>query len=212
MVANPQFMMTKEERHEICKTCAKRKLNLQHGIVCSLTGELPAFEGDCEHYEQDQLEVDSLAEKEDATDTDMLAVSSGIRFFGYLLDIVFYYIFSFLFGIVMGLLGFVDFIFEMNETLLGLLLIITYYVMFEATLYRTPGKLILNTIVVTEEGGKPSFLKILGRTLCRFIPFEAFSFLFNPNAGWHDTISGTRVIKYSGKKAMIEDDLVLDSE
>jgi len=35
---------------------------------------------------------------------------------------------------------------------------------------------------------------IVIRSLCRFIPLEAFSFLFNDGSGWHDTISSTKVI------------------
>jgi len=34
-----------------------------------------------------------------------------------------------------------------------------------------------------------------GRTLCRYIPFEPFSFLGNKPIGWHDSLSKTLVVK-----------------
>ena len=71
-----------------------------------------------------------------------------------------------------------------------------YYCLLEHLTGRSVGKMITKTRVVTELGEKPSFMNILGRTLCRFIPFEPFSFLFGEDAkGWHDTISKTLVIQ-----------------
>ena len=69
---------------------------------------------------------------------------------------------------------------------------------FEAVFQRSPGKFLTGTKVVNESGGKPTFGQILGRSLCRFIPFEAFSFLFGDSSrvvGWHDKFSGTLVVK-----------------
>jgi uncharacterized RDD family membrane protein YckC len=43
--------------------------------------------------------------------------------------------------------------------------------------------------------GKPSVWQILGRTVSRFIPFEAFTFLTNDKRGLHDTLTETYVIK-----------------
>jgi uncharacterized RDD family membrane protein YckC len=68
-----------------------------------------------------------------------------------------------------------------------------YYVLCEATTGRTVGKLISRTRVVSESGGKPTFVQILQRSLSRMVPFEPFSF-FSPTPGWHDRWSKTRVI------------------
>ncbi|NUY81550.1 RDD family protein [Flavobacterium sp. MAH-1] len=68
-----------------------------------------------------------------------------------------------------------------------------YYFVWEALAGRTLGKLITGTIVIHESGEKPTPRTIFIRTLCRFIPFEAFSFL--GDTGWHDSISGTCVVK-----------------
>lgn len=78
------------------------------------------------------------------------------------------------------------------DFLLGLLIMSSYYIVFEGFWARTPGKWLFGTMVVSESGGKPSIGQIIGRTLCRFLPFEPFSFL--GERGWHDSIPKTRVV------------------
>lgn len=81
--------------------------------------------------------------------------------------------------------------------ILGLVIAIGYYVVCEAIWQRTPAKFVTGTRVVTASGGKPSLRQIVGRTFARFIPFEALSFFGGKGypVGWHDSLSGTRVIK-----------------
>jgi len=69
-----------------------------------------------------------------------------------------------------------------------------YYSLFESKLGKTIGKMITCTRVVNKSGGRIGSGKAVLRTLCRFIPFEVFSFLFKRGVGWHDSFSGTRVI------------------
>lgn len=70
-----------------------------------------------------------------------------------------------------------------------------YFVVCEGLWQKTLGKLITKTKVVDREGNKPSFLKILGRSIARYIPFEQFSFLFGSfPVGWHDSLSKTLVV------------------
>ncbi|WP_157446822.1 hypothetical protein [Cytophaga aurantiaca] len=64
-----------------------------------------------------------------------------------------------------------------------------YYFVLESLFLQTIGKLHNNSFV-EYDGNR--FTAILTRTLCRFIPFEAFT-CFN-NKGWHDLISKTRVV------------------
>ncbi|MNE83590.1 RDD family protein [compost metagenome] len=75
-----------------------------------------------------------------------------------------------------------------------ILCMIIYFVFFEALIGQTMGKVITRTKVVDYDNQKPSFKRVIGRTLCRFIPFDQFSF-FSGGEGWHDSISKTRVIK-----------------
>ena len=70
-----------------------------------------------------------------------------------------------------------------------------YYVLTETIWGKTPAKFITKTKVVMLDGSKPKIKNIIFRTICRFIPFDAFSFLFSrPTRGWHDIISGTLVV------------------
>ncbi|BCX48140.1 RDD domain-containing protein [Haloferula helveola] len=70
-----------------------------------------------------------------------------------------------------------------------------YYAACESIFGRTLGKLITGTKVIDENGAKPSFLRALARTVCRFIPFEPFSFFGSEQRGWHDSITRTWVVK-----------------
>jgi uncharacterized RDD family membrane protein YckC len=72
---------------------------------------------------------------------------------------------------------------------------LVYYLFFEGMLGITPAKLLTGTQVTDEFGNKPRFGNIAGRTLSRFIPFDAVSFLFA--RGWHDSISDTYVLDNS---------------
>ena len=70
-----------------------------------------------------------------------------------------------------------------------------YYVIFEGIWQKTIAKFITKTKVVMRDGSKPPFLNILGRSLARYIPFEAFSYLFGAYPmGWHDSLSKTLVV------------------
>ena len=81
---------------------------------------------------------------------------------------------------------------EIPDFVLGCTLMTAYYIVFEGFWGRTLGKLLCGTVVVNESGGKPSFAQVIGRTLCRFIPFEPFSCL--GERGWHDSLSNTHVV------------------
>jgi uncharacterized RDD family membrane protein YckC len=76
-----------------------------------------------------------------------------------------------------------------------LIFYLTYYLVLEATTSRTLGKLLTGTHVVNDDFGKPSFRQVVGRTLARLIPFEAFSFLGPIGCGWHDRLAKTYVVK-----------------
>jgi uncharacterized RDD family membrane protein YckC len=83
-----------------------------------------------------------------------------------------------------------------------------YYSFFEMVTGQSPGKMVTGTVVVNEDGTTPDGGRILIRSLCRFIPFNAFSFL-GDGVGWHDTISKTRVVEKSSIQNQ-KDDEVLD--
>ncbi|MFN8165511.1 MAG: RDD family protein [Bacteroidia bacterium] len=119
-----------------------------------------------------------------------LPASNTKRFLNYLIDTIAFY--------VIALIGAVYFQLRNGELTMpevyGLtaLSIIIYYFPLEAQSGKTLGKLITGTRVVTVEGNIPTWQNILGRTLCRFIPFDNFSFLFT--TGFHDNFSKTIVV------------------
>ncbi len=85
---------------------------------------------------------------------------------------------------------------RMRELLLAFGVGCAYYAGSEALFGQTLAKLITRTRVVSEDGGAPTAGQILGRTLSRYVPFDAFSFLGSgPCLGWHDRWSRTRVIR-----------------
>ena len=67
---------------------------------------------------------------------------------------------------------------------------------------RTLGKKLLRMSVTDNKGKIPSMSKIGLRTLCRFIPLDALSFLWGGN--WHDSISGTYVVSDNKLKKFLE--------
>jgi uncharacterized RDD family membrane protein YckC len=77
---------------------------------------------------------------------------------------------------------------------ISVLILLLYYVPQELFFGRTFAKFITCTKVVSADGTTPTMAQIVGRTLCRLIPFELFSFSASYPVGWHDKFSGTRVV------------------
>jgi len=124
--------------------------------------------------------------------------SSDRRLINLFVDYFCYIMFSLLIGFSAGMIGgeaAMKLLDSIPNLLLGIIIISVYFVMFEATIGRTPAKYLTGTKVVTLDGRKPGFGQILIRTLCRFIPFEQFSFLGKNPRGWHDKISKTMVVR-----------------
>ena len=82
-----------------------------------------------------------------------------------------------------------------------------YYFGCEAVFARTLGKALNGSYVVFERG---RVLSALWRTLSRFIPLEAFSFI-GRSEGWHDTLSSTTV-RQAGSAAPSAADPILRAD
>jgi len=128
--------------------------------------------------------------------TPMVIATQGQRFGTMLFDLIFIFIFAFILGIALGLLGLANLLQNINDTLYGIILFLIYYIPQETFTGKTLGKLIMGTKAINEDGTKLTFNKALGRTLCRFIPFEAFSFFGSKGRpkGLHDSIPKTKVV------------------
>lgn len=136
--------------------------------------------------------------------TDDLLATTGQRFGNYIIDVIVIYIFVFIIAfaaaMITALAGSTTNILEEMEgdwlaTLIFLFISTTYYVIFEGFFSRSIAKFITQTVVVNEDGSKPDFGTIFKRTLCRIIPFDAFSYLGGRSRGWHDSIPEVYVVK-----------------
>ncbi len=184
--------------YRICKTCQHKKTDFASNTYCGFNID-PTSEDFCTAYSKDEIEKIHI-ELEKAKSN--ITASGGLRFANYLIDFFGYIALSFLVGIFIAILSvltgidisFLDNMGKLTEYFLGFFLMSSYYLFFEGIFGQTPGKMITGTKVVTEDGEKAPFEKIMTRTLCRFIPFEAFSFLGTNSVGWHDSISKTSVV------------------
>ncbi|MFN3755965.1 MAG: RDD family protein [Flavobacterium sp.] len=135
---------------------------------------------------------------------DAMLASHGKRFANFVVDYIMHFVISFIIGIALALLSFffdisepliwVSEMNQMGEIMLGAMIILMYYLLMESITGRTIGKYITGTKILKEDGSELTPQDVFIRTLCRFIPFEAFSFLGTPPRGWHDSLSKTVVV------------------
>lgn len=138
-----------------------------------------------------------------------IVVNQGVRFGYFMIDVVFYYIITIIIGVIIGiivvatdnvdlltpgtpLMTFLDY--------MGYPIYFLYYAFFDKFTGGSLGKIICGYTVIDEQAEKISFGKSMLRTICRFIPFEAFSCF--AERGWHDTLSKTYVVKRSEKREL----------
>ncbi|MBD8084181.1 RDD family protein [Chryseobacterium caseinilyticum] len=133
---------------------------------------------------------------------EMNRATGGQRFANYLIDLLALFALNFVISLASM------FLYEMTsayffyfynnggmvwEFLSGYVISTVYYFMWEYfSNGRTLGKIVTGTRAVSIDGEDASTTQIWYRSLCRLIPFNAFSFL--GENGWHDTLSQTRVI------------------
>lgn len=134
-------------------------------------------------------------------------VSKGVRLANYVIDRLMIYALVFIFFIILFAIDYNqgrDFKenWLLQETLsakvwqlvISIIAITGYYTVWETiTRGRTIGKLVTGSIAVTEDGKPLTFKTAFLRSICRLIPFNAFSAL--GERPWHDSITKTTVIK-----------------
>lgn len=126
----------------------------------------------------------------------LLLAGKDIRFMNYITDTFVQLLLIWLARLALESLGFDITTDEYMAYFVSFLISFLYYSCWEAIAGVTVGKIFTSTRVVDEYGNKPDFKTTLLRSLCRFIPFNALSFLFL-EIGWHDNFSGTRVVMNS---------------
>lgn len=205
--------MTREEHLRFCRICKNQVKDRSKGIICGITGSRADFDESCAFFNEDLQLRKETAPKPTATqratgsldEVGVIGNSASIekRLANFIIDLISIMVFSiFIGGFLGGILGFADTDalddFEAQNTLrdylFGFVVITLYYAIFESLTGRSLAKYITKTKVIDLNGEKPDLLTILVRTLCRFIPFNAFSFLFYNGSGWHDRLSNTKVV------------------
>lgn len=147
--------------------------------------------------------------------------SKNIRFLNFIIDLIFLELFR---GMIYFISAFIPIGKENNSLLewfssfdkiqnilFWSIIAFCYYSSLEIALSRTLAKYFTNTIVVKEDGSKPSSIDILGRTLLRLIPFESLTFLQGRKLGWHDDYSKTYVVKKDKLEQQMKEHLELVS-
>ena len=118
-----------------------------------------------------------------------------------IINYVWVYIVAIPLGIFLLLLGLNSDVIDEDpivQRITGVILYFSYYLLFEGIFGKSPAKFITKTVVVSSNGSKPSFVSILLRTLCRFVPFDQISLLIGKNDRcWHDAWSKTEVVMAS---------------
>lgn len=131
------------------------------------------------------------------------------RFFCFLLDYAgvmgFVYAAAYVLGVLSPVFDWADaavtFVIHANaleDRLIGTGGYFVYYLFWESLFAATPAKWILGTRVVSASGERPSFAKVIVRSLARLVPFEPLVYALAGTA-WHDSWSGTVVVDIRSK-------------
>ncbi|WP_375238494.1 RDD family protein [Aurantibacter sp.] len=134
-----------------------------------------------------------------------ILASNEKRFYNYLIDSLVKVVLGIIISVIVGLyanftndVSLYNVIVEedsyLKSFLESLIIGVLYYTVIETYTGKSIGKYITKTRVVLEDGSNPEFSDVFLRSLCRHIPFDAFSFLGEPGKGWHDSLSKTYVI------------------
>ena len=150
------------------------------------------------------------------TVTDDLWATRGQRFLNCLLDLLIVHIILASIGTTVIIIGDVTNNYELanwivstttfEKLLFWILILFFYYFLTETYFSRTFAKYFTQTIVVTKNGSRPKIHLIFIRTLSRFIPLEAITFLWGNFRGLHDLFSDTYVVRkheFNHKKGAI---------
>lgn len=139
----------------------------------------------------------------DDTPVPIRAAGRWRRFFNYLVDaaaLSLIWALVYLTGGFFGMeeaLAWMDGLNRWQDYLLAIPVSLLYYSLMEGAFGVTVGKLCTGTCVVGEDGRRIGFRRALLRSLCREIPFNAFSVLMSDDhliRAWHDSLTRTYVV------------------
>ncbi len=135
------------------------------------------------------------------------------RLFNLLIDIavvLFIFMLVGLVGVIASLLGsdailvWFDQLDSTTDRIITTLVMSAYLFTSELLMQRSVGKLVTGTMVVMQDGSRPTAKAVLIRALCRILSIEALSFISKVPRGWHDTASDTYVVDAKRYKAALQ--------
>lgn len=140
---------------------------------------------------------------------ELVRASTGKRFLNYLIDVLSFYLFLIVLGIVLAIVSpeSVDDLASSGEAnplmdrLFSLLLFAIYMSLIEGIFNgKSLGKLITGTRAVNQDGSRIRFSTAFGRGFSRAVPFSAFSAFGDPCNPWQDRWTDTYVIDERASK------------
>ncbi|MBO9617776.1 MAG: RDD family protein [Niabella sp.] len=142
--------------------------------------------------------------------------STGKRLANYIIDLIVFYVFMFLLGVVLALLLTPEVIYSMDEngwTLLDRLLILILYALYMGTMEaifrgRSVGKFITRTKAVNLDGTPISAGTAFLRGLSRAVPFCLFSAFGTPCDPWQDRWTKTMVIDQNTGAVIVNEEVL----
>ena len=142
----------------------------------------------------DRVEEKEVENREGWEEVELASISQ--RLVNLILDTAFFYGFAAIVGSVLNSLGFEKVLQGWGAYGLSFGMMLAYYIPQEWISGKTLGKWVTSTQAINDDGRDLTLWRAILRTLCRFIPFEAFSFLMSDGKprGWHDRLSKTLVI------------------
>lgn len=187
-------VMANRTDDELIKIVTAERENYNFEALSAAEDEIEKRQIDTNKFET--VKKKSTLEKHRKDTIEKNTVGSSIRFINYLIDSISWLLLAYLIDIT------VDFLFQKSNHIIfrysGILslfgIILIYYSVMEILFQKTVGKFVTQTKVVKLNGEKPTPWNIIGRTLCRFIPFDNISYLFVRN-GLHDYLSKTKVLR-----------------
>lgn len=187
-------VMSERPDSELIKIVTADRAKYNPAAIAAAETELEKRNIDKSTFEQ--IKEEATVERTKTDGTQEKVVGSFTRFLNFIIDVLIWLVLSFFLSLIVDL--FIQTSDQVSLELYGLLFmsgtLFAYYALMEIKYQKTVGKFLTKTKVVKVDGSRPETSDIIGRTFCRFIPFDRISFLFTKN-GIHDYLSKTRVIK-----------------
>ena len=139
-----------------------------------------------------KLENEVKTEVQQKLEADANIANSGLRLVHLIIDSIAIAWLTTMLGVI--LIFSIGIPFGANSWWIYLITTFSYFIFLEYKFGKSLGKLVTKTTVIKSNGENPTLSDIIIRTLCRFIPFDHFSYLFM-KIGFHDYLSNTMVVK-----------------